>query len=317
MKNKTIIVSGAAGFIPSTLSEYYLKKGSKVIGFDNYITGSRSNIDILNKYDNFKFYECNIYEQIPLLKREKVDYIFSMASPASPVDFEKIPIEILRVNSEGTLKLLELAKEKNARFLDVSTSEVYGDPEIHPQSEDYRGNVNIIGPRSCYDESKRFAESLTINYRNFYKVDTRIVRIFNTYGPRMRSNDGRVIPNFINQALRGENLMVYGDGSQTRSFCYVDDMVEMLNAVMMSEMDLPVNCGNPDEITILECAKKIVQVLGSKSKIICSGELPEDDPKKRKPNISRLETIYDRSIKFSFEDGIKKTASYFKNYFKK
>ncbi|MCK5074173.1 MAG: GDP-mannose 4,6-dehydratase [Bacteriovoracaceae bacterium] len=317
LSGKTILVAGAAGFIPSHLSEFYLNKGAKVIGIDNFITGSRSNIEILSKYENFRFHEANIFEKMPTFAKQKIDYIFSLASPASPIDFSELPVEIMRVNSEGTLHLLELAREKKARFLEASTSEVYGDPEVHPQDESYHGNVNIIGPRSCYDESKRFAESLTMNYRWFYNVDTRIVRIFNTYGPRMRPNDGRVIPNFVGEALRGEDLIVYGDGSQTRSFCYVEDLVCALDIVMFSDVYTPINCGNPDEYSILDCAKKIVKILGSNSKVICNNKLPKDDPKKRRPNIAKLQGISDFSPKVSFDEGIKKTAEYFRNYLKK
>ena len=212
LEAKTIVIAGAAGFVPSHVAELYLNLGAKVIGLDNFITGSQSNIELLSKYEKFDFHEANIYESIPDFKDLNIDFIFSLASPASPIDFSKIPLEIMRVNSEGTLALLELAKEKGARFLEASTSEVYGDPEIHPQVEDYVGHVNPIGPRSCYDESKRFAEALTMSFHHKYKVDTRIIRIFNTYGPRMRANDGRVIPNFINQALKGEDLTIYGDG---------------------------------------------------------------------------------------------------------
>ena len=313
MDKKVILVAGAAGFIPSTLSEFYLKQGHIVLGLDNFITGSRSNVAILNQYKNFKFYECNIYESLPDFKNQKIDEIFSLASPASPVDFQVLPMEILRVNSEGTMHLLDLAMEKNAKFLEASTSEVYGDPEIHPQPEEYFGNVNTIGPRSCYDESKRYAEALTMNYNMHKNVNTRIVRIFNTYGPRMRPNDGRVIPNFINQALRGEDLIVYGDGSQTRSFCYVDDLVCALDIVMNSSCHTPVNIGNPDEYSIYECALKIIEVLHSKSKVVCNNNLPKDDPKKRKPDIRKLKSLASYEPQISFSEGMKRTAEYFKH----
>jgi nucleoside-diphosphate-sugar epimerase len=312
MEGKTVLVAGAAGFVPSTLCEFYLNLGAHVIGIDNFITGSLSNIELLSGFKNFEFFEHNIYESLPLFKDRKIDYILSMASPASPIDFAIIPIEIMRVNSEGTLKLLELAKEKNARFLEASTSEVYGDPEIHPQREDYVGHVNPIGPRSCYDESKRFAEALTMSFHHKYNVDTRIVRIFNTYGPRMRPNDGRVIPNFITQAMKGEDLTVYGDGLQTRSYCYSTDLVAAIHNVLMSNDSTPFNCGNPDEYTIKETADLIIKILGSKSKIAYL-PLPKDDPKRRRPDIGKLQSISEYKPVTSFEEGIIKTAEYFKS----
>ncbi|MBF0300970.1 MAG: NAD-dependent epimerase/dehydratase family protein [Oligoflexia bacterium] len=310
---KTILVAGAAGFVPGHLSEFYLKKGARIIGIDNFITGSRSNSEYLQReYKNFKFYEMDLIYGLPDLRDEKIDYIFSLASPASPIDFAKIPIEIMRVNSEGTLRLLDLAREKGARFLEASTSEVYGDPEIHPQVEDYVGHVQINGPRSCYDESKRFAEAMTSSYRMKYTVDTRIVRIFNTYGPRMRANDGRVVPNFINQALRGEELTVYGDGSQTRSFCYVTDLVTAIHNVMFSEDHTPFNIGNSDEKTILETAELIIKILNSKSKITFK-PLPKDDPVRRRPSLKKLQSISDYKPEVDFESGMIKTAEYFLN----
>lgn len=312
MEGKTLLVAGAAGFIPSTLCEFYLNLGAKVIGLDNYITGSVSNIDILTSYKNFEFHEVNIYDRIPNFRDQKIDYILSMASPASPIDFSIIPLEIMRVNSEGTLRLLELAQEKKARFLEASTSEVYGDPEIHPQDESYLGHVNPVGPRSCYDESKRFAEALTMTYNRKYQVDTRIVRIFNTYGPRMRPNDGRVIPNFITQALAGEDLTIYGDGSQTRSFCFSTDTVQAIHTVLMSDETSPVNVGNPDEYTVLETAELIIRILGSSSKITYL-PLPTDDPKRRRPDISKLQSFSDFAPIVDFETGIRQTAEYFKN----
>lgn len=312
LEGKTFLVAGAAGFLPSTLCEYYLNLGANVIGLDNYVTGSVANIDILTSYKNFEFHEVNIYERIPNFRDLKIDYVLSMASPASPIDFGIIPLEILRVNSEGTLRLLELAQEKKSIFLEASTSEVYGDPEIHPQHEEYLGHVNPIGPRSCYDESKRFAEALTMTYNKKYLVDTRIVRIFNTYGPRMRPNDGRVIPNFITQALQGEDLTVYGDGSQTRSFCYSTDMVQAIHTVLMSDITTPVNVGNPDEHTILETAETIIRVLGSSSKITFL-PLPTDDPKKRRPDINKLQSFSDFAPIVDLETGIRQTAEFFKN----
>lgn len=312
LEDKVILVAGAAGFVPSTLCEFYLNLGAKVIGLDNFITGSQSNIDLLSKYKKFEFIQNNIYEKLPDFKSTKIDYIFSMASPASPIDFALIPLEIMRVNSEGTLHLLELAREKNARFLEASTSEVYGDPEVHPQTEDYVGHVNPIGPRSCYDESKRFAEAMTMSFHTRYKVDTRIVRIFNTYGPRMRPNDGRVIPNFITQALNGEDLTVYGDGLQTRSYCYSTDLVEAIHNVMFCNDVTPFNCGNPDEYTIKETAELIIKILGSQSKIKYL-PLPKDDPRRRRPNIDKLQNISAYKPQVLFEAGIRQTAEYFKS----
>lgn len=312
LENRTVLVAGAAGFVPSTLCQFYLERGAKVIGLDNFITGSKSNIELLQKFDNFEFYECNIYEGLPDFSDIEIDYIFSLASPASPIDFQIIPLEIMRVNSEGTLALLNLARAHKARFLEASTSEVYGDPEIHPQVESYVGHVNPIGPRACYDESKRYAEALTMSYHNKYGVDTRIVRIFNTYGPRMRPDDGRVIPNFINQALRGDDVTVYGDGSQTRSFCYVTDLVEAISHVMFGEDITPFNVGNPDEYTIKETAELLIKLLGSDSKIVYK-ELPKDDPKRRRPDISKLQKMSGYTPKVTFEEGMRKTAEFFKS----
>jgi len=311
LEDKTVLVAGAAGFVPGHLCEFYLNLGARVIGIDNFITGTRANIDILSKYSRFEFFECNIYKQLPDFKGSKIDYIFSLASPASPVDFASIPIEIMRVNSEGTRFLLELAKEKKARFLEASTSEVYGDPEVHPQVEAYVGHVNPIGPRACYDESKRFAEALTMSYYRKYQVDTRIIRIFNTYGPRMRPNDGRVIPNFINQALKNEPITIYGDGSQTRSFCYVSDLVDAIHNVMFSNEPTPINVGNPDEYSIKVCAEEILKVLGSKS-VLTFLPIMQDDPKRRRPDISKLQSICDYRPKVTFSEGIKRTAESFK-----
>lgn len=314
LTGKTFFVAGAAGFVPSHVCEFYLKKGAKVIGVDNFITGSKSNIELLSKYPNFVFFEQNIYEGLPDLSNEKIDYILSLASPASPIDFKIIPLEIMRVNAEGSRNLLELARDKKARFLEASTSEVYGDPEIHPQPETYFGNVNPIGPRSCYDESKRYAEALTMSYHRKYGVETRIIRIFNTYGPRMRPDDGRVIPNFINQALKGEDITVYGDGTQTRSFCFVDDLVEAINYVLFSDDVTPFNCGNPDEYSILRCAEEVVKVLGSKSKVTCIPHpMKEDDPKRRRPILDKLQSVSDYKPKVSFEEGMRRTAEYFKS----
>lgn len=312
LEGKTVVVAGAAGFVPSTLSEFYLKLGAKVIGLDNFITGSRSNIELLSKYDKFEFHEVDVAESLPDFSNTKIDYVFSLASPASPIDFKVIPLEIMKVNSMGTWRLLELAKEKGARFLEASTSEVYGDPEIHPQVEEYVGAVNPIGIRSPYDESKRFAEALTMTYHRRYNVDTRIVRIFNTYGPRMRPDDGRVIPNFINQALNNEDITIYGDGSQTRSFCFVTDLVNAIHNVMFSEVHTPFNCGNPDEYSIKEAAEIIIKTLNSSSKISYH-PLPEDDPKKRRPDMHKLFTISDYRPLVGFEEGLIQTAEFFKS----
>lgn len=311
-EDKVFLIAGAAGFVPSHVAEFYLEKGATVIGLDNFITGSQFNLDRISHYDKFKFIECNIYENFPDLSNEKVDYVLSLASPASPIDFKKIPMEIMRVNSEGTMILLNLAKEKGARFLEASTSEVYGDPEIHPQEETYVGHVNPIGPRSCYDESKRYAEALTMTYHRHFNVDTRIIRIFNTYGPGMRANDGRVIPNFLNQALEGKDLTVYGDGSQTRSFCFVTDLVNAMDKVLFGDDHTPFNIGNPDEYTILETAKFVIEALGSSSKIIHL-DLPKDDPKMRRPNLDKLKAMSGYEPTVSFREGIQRTADFFKN----
>jgi dTDP-glucose 4,6-dehydratase len=314
LKGKNVLVAGAAGFIPSHLCEIYLELGANVFGVDNFITGSPANIDLLaKKYENFRFIEANIYTALPEFKNICFDYIFSLASPASPIDFAKIPMEIMMVNSEGTRRLLELAKRDDARFLEASTSEVYGDPEIHPQVETYNGNVSTIGPRSCYDEAKRFAEAMTMTYHRHYQVDTRIVRIFNTYGPRMRPNDGRVIPNFINQALKNEPITVYGDGSQTRSFCFVLDLCQAMHTVMFSDDHTPFNIGNPDEYSILQTAELIIKFLGSQSKIIFKS-LPTDDPKQRRPDLTKLQSVSDYVPKVTFESGLKKTAEFFKSF---
>ncbi len=314
LEGKSFLIAGAAGFVPSHVAEFFLERGARVVGVDNFITGSQYNIDRISHHKNFSFHKCNVYIDLPKFEDEKFDFILSLASPASPIDFFKIPLEIMRVNSEGTLNLLKLAQEKGARFLEASTSEVYGDPEIHPQVETYVGNVNPIGPRSCYDESKRFAEALTMTYHRYYEVDTRIIRIFNTYGPGMRADDGRVIPNFVNQALKGEDLTIYGDGSQTRSFCFVDDLVKAMAYVLFSDDPTPFNIGNPDEYTIKQTAELIIEALGSSSKLSFS-ELPKDDPKKRRPDLTKLQSICDYKPEISFQDGIARTAQFFKDRF--
>ncbi len=312
MEGRNILIAGAAGFIPSHAAEFYLEQGANVVGLDNFITGSESNIELLTKkYDNFKFHKCNIFESLPNFSKQKFDYILHLASPASPIDFATIPLEIMRVNSEGTLKLLELAKEKGATILMASTSEVYGDPEVHPQVETYFGSVNPIGLRSPYDESKRFSEAMMMTFHRYFQTETRIVRIFNTYGPRMRPNDGRVIPNFINQALKNENITVYGEGTQTRSFCYVTDLVNAINCVLMGSEPTPFNIGSTDEYHIVNVAKKIIKLLNSKSKVIFI-PLPNDDPKVRRPDLTKLQTISDYAPVVSFEDGLTRTTDFFR-----
>ena len=312
MHGKTFLVAGAAGFIPSHVCEYYLERGARVVGVDNFLTGNKRNIaPLLSRWDTFTFYECDISKELPDLDGTPIDFILSLASPASPKDFDSLSLEIMSVNSEGTRRLLEVARKKEARFLEASTSEVYGDPEVHPQQEEYCGKVNPIGPRACYDESKRFAEALTMSYRRRYGVETRIARIFNTYGPRMRPDDGRVIPNFITQALEGKDITIYGDGSQTRSFCYVTDLVECLHRVLFSDDHLPFNCGNPHEYSIKHVAEQIVSILESSSRLTYV-PLPQDDPQRRCPDISKLKTLGDFQPNINFTEGIRQTASYFR-----
>ncbi len=306
---KRVLITGAAGFLGSHLCDRFLSEGFCVVGMDNLITGDLKNIEHLFSEKNFEFYHHDVtkFVHVP----GKVDYILHFASPASPIDYLKIPIQTLKVGSLGTHNLLGLAKEKNARILIASTSEVYGDPLVHPQSEDYYGNVNTIGPRGVYDEAKRFQESITMAYHRFHGLETRIARIFNTYGPRMRLNDGRVIPAFMGQALRGEDITVFGDGSQTRSFCYVDDQVEGLYRLLMSDYSMPVNIGNPDEISILDFAKEIVKLTDSHQKIVFK-PLPKDDPLQRQPDITRAKEILGWEPKVSRAEGMKKTYEYFK-----
>lgn len=310
MEGQTLLVAGAAGFVPSHICEHYLKLGAKVIGLDNFLTGDQRNLSFLSPWKNFQFFSCDITQELPSFQNTPIDFILSLASPASPIDFGPLSLEIMRVNSEGTRQLLELARKKKARFLEASTSEVYGDPEIHPQIEEYTGCVNPIGVRACYDESKRFAEALTMSYHRRYGIETRIARIFNTYGPRMRPNDGRVIPNFIAQALSGEDITIYGDGSQTRSFCYVTDLVQAIHTVLFSDDPSPFNCGNPVEYSIRETANRVVDILNSPSKLKFL-PLPKDDPQKRCPNISKLQSISDYTPTIDFVTGIKRTAEYF------
>ncbi len=306
---KRILITGAAGFLGSHLCDRFIKEGFEVIGMDNLITGDMKNIDHLLKEETFEFYHYDVTRFVHVAG--DLDYILHFASPASPIDYVKIPIQTLKVGSLGILHLLGLAKEKNARILIASTSEVYGDPLVHPQNEDYYGNVNSIGPRGVYDEAKRFQESMTMAYHRFHGVETRIARIFNTYGPRMRLNDGRVIPAFIGQALRGEDLTVFGEGAQTRSFCYVDDQVEGIYRLLLSEYSNPVNIGNPDEITIKQFAEEIIKLTNSTQKIVYE-PLPEDDPLKRQPDITRAKNILGWEPKVSRSEGMKLTYDYFK-----
>jgi dTDP-glucose 4,6-dehydratase len=306
---KRVLITGAAGFVGSHLCDKFIKEGCHVIGMDNLITGDLKNIEHLFALENFEFYHHDVSKFVHVAG--SLDYIMHFASPASPIDYLKIPIQTLKVGSLGTHNLLGLAKEKGARILIASTSEVYGDPKVHPQAETYYGNVNTIGPRGVYDEAKRFQESITMAYHRFHGLETRIARIFNTYGPRMRLNDGRVIPAFIGQALRGENLTVFGDGLQTRSFCYIDDQVEGLYSLLMSNYTDPVNIGNPDEITILDFAEEIIKLTNSDQKIIFK-PLPTDDPLQRKPDITVAKRELSWSPKVSREIGMQKTYAYFK-----
>ena len=308
--NKRVLITGASGFLGSHLCDRFIKEGYDVIAMDNLITGDLKNIEHLFKLENFEFYHHDVtkFVHVP----GKVDYILHFASPASPIDYLKIPIQTLKVGSLGTHNLLGLAREKNARILIASTSEVYGDPLVHPQTEEYYGNVNTIGPRGVYDEAKRFQESITMAYHRFHGIETRIARIFNTYGPRMRLNDGRVIPAFIGQALRGEDLTVFGDGLQTRSFCYVDDQVQGLYSLLLSDYSLPVNIGNPHEITILDFAQEIIKLTGTTQKIIFE-PLPQDDPLQRQPDITKAKEILNWEPKVSREEGMRKTYDYFKS----
>lgn len=303
------VVTGGAGFLGSHLVDLLLSKGHKVVVIDNLITGSISNLDHLAGNPDLRFIQQDVTEFLFL--DGPVDYVWHFASPASPIDYLEIPIQTLKVGSLGTHKALGLAREKGARFLLTSTSEIYGDPLVHPQTEEYWGNVNTIGPRGCYDESKRFAEAITMAYNRQHKIETRIVRIFNTYGPRMRLNDGRVVPAFVGQALRGEPLTIFGKGQQTRSFCYVSDLIEGIYRLMMSDYSLPVNIGNPHEMTVAEFAKTIIAATGAKSKLVYK-PLPQDDPKQRKPDIGRAKKILGWEPVVSLADGISRTIEYFR-----
>ncbi len=307
---KRVLITGGAGFLGSHLCDRFLKEGYSVLCMDNLLTGSKENIEHLVCHEDFQFLHNNVSEFVHV--PGELHYILHFASPASPIDYLKMPIQTLKVGSLGTLHLLGLAKEKKARILVASTSEVYGDPLEHPQNEDYWGNVNPVGPRGVYDEAKRFLEAITMAYHTYHGLDTKIIRIFNTYGPRMRLNDGRALPAFIGQALRGEDITVFGDGSQTRSFCYVDDLVDGIYRLLLSNYNNPVNIGNPDEITILEFAEEVIKLTGSKSKIIFK-DLPMDDPKQRKPDITRAREILDWQPKFSRSEGLIPTLEYFKN----
>lgn len=308
-RKKRILITGGAGFLGSHLCDRFIAEGMEVIAMDNLITGNVENIEHLFSNDNFTFVKHDVTEYTWV--RGELDYILHFASPASPIDYLKLPIQTLKVGAMGTHKILGLAKEKNARFLCASTSEVYGDPLIHPQTEDYWGNVNPIGFRGVYDEAKRFMEAMTMAYHRYHNLDTRIIRIFNTYGPRMRLNDGRVLPALVGQALTGKPMTVFGDGSQTRSFCYVSDLVEGIYRLLMSNETMPVNIGNPAEITILEFAKEIQKHIETKSEIIFE-PLPQDDPKVRQPDITRAREILGWEPKVGREEGLKTTIEYFK-----
>ena len=310
MKQKRVLITGAAGFLGSHLSDRFVKEGFHVIGMDNLITGDLQNIHHLFKLEQFEFYHHDVTKFIHI--PGELDYILHFASPASPIDYLKIPIQTLKVGAMGTHNCLGLAKAKNARILVASTSEVYGDPQVHPQTEEYWGNVNPVGPRGVYDEAKRYMESITMAYHTFHNVDTRIVRIFNTYGPRMRLNDGRALPAFIGQALRGEDLTVFGDGSQTRSFCFVDDLVEGIYRLLLSDYDRPMNIGNPDEISLKDFAEEILELTGHKVKIVYK-PLPVDDPKQRQPDITKAKNILEWQPAVKRKEGLKITYDYFKS----
>jgi dTDP-glucose 4,6-dehydratase len=304
------VVTGGAGFLGSHLSDYLLAKGHKVIVLDNLVTGHVDNIVHLGGHPDFKFIQQDVTEFIFLAG--PVDYIWHFASPASPIDYLELPIQTLKVGSLGTHKALGLARHKKARFLLASTSEIYGDPTVHPQTEDYWGNVNTIGPRGCYDEAKRFAEALVMAYHREHKLETRIVRIFNTYGPRMRLNDGRVVPAFISQALKGRPMTVFGEGKQTRSFCYCSDLIEGIYRLMMSETPMPVNIGNPVEMTMVQFAEAVQRAVGKERKIVFK-PLPQDDPKQRQPDITRARSVLNWEPRVALSEGLAKTIAFFRD----
>lgn len=310
MERKRVLITGAAGFLGSHLCDRFIKEDYHVMAMDNLITGDLVNIQHLFKLENFEFYHHDVSNYVHVTG--DLDYILHFASPASPIDYLKIPIQTLKVGSLGTHNLLGLAKAKNARMLIASTSEVYGDPNVNPQPEEYWGNVNPVGPRGVYDEAKRFQEAITMAYHTFHGLETRIVRIFNTYGPRMRLNDGRVLPAFIGQALRGEDLTVFGDGSQTRSFCYVDDLIEGIYRLLLSDYAQPVNIGNPDEITIKQFGEEIIKLTGTQQKLVLR-DLPVDDPKQRRPDITKARELLNWEPKVSRAEGLKITYDYFKS----
>jgi dTDP-glucose 4,6-dehydratase len=312
MAKPRILITGAAGFLGSHLCDKFIKEDYHVIGMDNLITGSLSNIEHLFKLENFQFHHHDISTFVHVAG--DLDYILHFASPASPIDYLKIPIQTLKVGSLGTHNLLGLAKNKNARILVASTSEVYGDPKVHPQNEDYWGNVNPVGPRGVYDEAKRFQEAITMAYHTYHQLETRIIRIFNTYGPRMRLDDGRVLPAFIGQAINGKDLTVFGDGSQTRSFCYVGDLVEGIYRLLLSDISQPINIGNPDEITISQFAEEIIQLTGTNQKVIYK-DLPIDDPKQRQPDITRAKQLLDWEPKTTRKEGLEITYKWFKEVY--